>query len=75
MLIYADRARHLVTVPYTREALLAAADRLSIPRHWYHAHTSHPHIDIPVRQSARILSDPRVVIVTSREIVRMEMLR
>ncbi len=64
--IYADRQRHLVAVPYTRDNLMAAADALAIPRHWFHNDEEHAHIDIPVRQLDRILADPRVTVVNHR---------
>lgn len=67
----ADRQRHLVTSPRTRAALLAMADDLGIPRHWYHATPGQPHIDIPVRQIARVLADPRVTVVSPRDIARV----
>lgn len=70
-MIYADRARHLWT-PGGRDALLAMADALDIPRHWYHATPGHEHVDIPVRQLARVLADPRVTVVSARDIVRMQ---
>ena len=70
MRYFADERRHLICVPYTRENLLAMADDLDIPRHWYHGGT-YPHIDMPARQVIRILDDPRVTIVSPREIVMM----
>lgn len=68
--LYADRQRHLVADPPTRENLLRAAIELDIPAHWYHASAGRlAHIDIPVRQVSRVLADPRVTIVSPREIV------
>lgn len=69
MTIYADRARHLVTVPYDRATLLAAARLLDISPSWYHAHSTHPHVDIPKRALERVLSDPRVTVVSPRELL------
>lgn len=67
--IFADRRRHLVTIPYTRDALLAAADYLDIPHHWLHRTDGHDHIDIPARRTLDVLADPRVHVVSSRSIV------
>ncbi len=66
---FADRSRHLVALPYTRDNLLAMADDLNIPRAWLHRHRTHEHIDIPVRSQHRILSDPRVTIVIPQMIL------
>lgn len=70
-MIYADRARHLWT-PGGRRALLALADDFGIRRHWYHATPGHEHVDIPARDIARVLADPRVTVVSAREIVRLQ---
>lgn len=67
--IYADRARHIVTVPYSRDALLAAARLLDISPSWYHRSATHPHVDIPRRRVAEVLADPRVTVVSPREIL------
>ncbi len=67
---FADNARHLVAVPYSRDALLAMADDLDIPHHWFHSSNGRlAHIDIPKRLEAHILADPRVTIVSPRDIV------
>ena len=71
MTIYADRARHLITVPYDVPTLLAAAAMLDIPPHWYHGTRGLGHIDIPKRAVARVLAHPDVTVVDSREIVRL----
>lgn len=65
---FADNARHLVCEPFSREGLLEMADDLDIPRAWYHPGRL-PHIDIPKRQVDRILSDPRVTVVTPRDVL------
>lgn len=70
MTYLADRQRHLICVPRTRARLLAMADDLGIPRHWYHATPGQPHIDIPKRQIDRVLADPRVTIVSPRVIAQ-----
>lgn len=69
----ADDRRHLVAVPSTLAATRAMADDMGIPRHWIHATPGHRHVDIPVRQIARILADPRVTRVTSRQIVAAQL--
>ncbi len=70
-MILADRDRHL-WCPGGRAALHAMADALDIPRHWYHPTPRHEHFDIPVRALHRVLSDPRVTVVSPREIVRAQ---
>lgn len=65
----ADDSRHLVAVPSTLEATRAMADDMGIRRHWIHATPNHRHVDIPVRSVARVLADPRVRVVSSRQIV------
>lgn len=64
----ADRMRHLVCEPYSREGLLAMADDLGIGRHWLHGGRL-AHIDIPQRDVARILRDSRVAVVSPREVL------
>lgn len=44
------------------------ADRLDIPRHWLHPGRL-AHVDIPVTYISRVLSDPRVEVVSPREIL------
>lgn len=66
--LYADQDRHLVCVPYSRTNLRRAAAMLNIGEHWLHGGTF-PHVDIPVRQVARVLADPRVTTVSSRRIL------
>lgn len=70
-MIYADRARHL-WAPGGRRALLDAAATLGIAPHWYHATPRHHHIDIPKRDICRVLADSRVIVVTSRELIRLQ---
>lgn len=65
---YVDDMRHLVCVPYSREALHAMALRLGIKRCWFHAGT-YDHYDVPKTQVQRIASDPRVQRVSARQIV------
>lgn len=43
--VYDDK-RHLVTVPYSRVNLHAAAEALGLKRHWFHA-SPYPHYDLP----------------------------
>lgn len=70
MTYLADEQRHLVCSPRTRAALLAMAADLGIGPHWYHATPGQPHIDIPKRDVARVLADPRVTVVSPRQIAR-----
>lgn len=65
---YADRQRHLVCEPYSRAALLAMADALGIGRHWLHGGRL-AHVDIPQRAVQRVLADPRVQVVTARQVL------
>lgn len=64
----ADRRRHLVCEPYSREGLLAMADDLGIGRWWLHGGRL-AHIDIPQRDMLRIMRDPRVEVVGPREVL------
>lgn len=52
MKILIDRQRHLVVVPYSLEALHAAAERLGIKRCWFHK----DHYDVPKRMHAALLA-------------------
>ena len=65
---YADRMRHLVCVPYSRAGLLAMADALGIGRHWLHGGRL-AHVDIPQRSVQRVLADPRVQVVSARQVL------
>jgi FMN phosphatase YigB (HAD superfamily) len=65
---YCDRARHLICVPYTRRGLHQMARELGIHHCWYHR-GSHPHYDIPARRIEAIMADPRVTVVSSRELL------
>ena len=65
---YADKARHLVCVPYSIENLHAMAEELGIKRCWFHT-ASYPHYDIPKKRVVEILEDERVEVVSSREIL------
>ena len=69
---FADNMRH-VWCEGGRSALLVMADDLGIPHHWYHASPGNrlAHIDIPVRQKHRVLNDPRVTIISPRDMVRL----
>jgi hypothetical protein len=64
---YADNKRHLVCKPYSIENLHIMADRLNIPRHWFHKGSNLPHYDIPLNRKDEILS--KCNIVRPREIV------
>lgn len=71
MKYYADKARHLVCVPYTVENLHAMAAELGIKRYWFHSGARWQHYDIPKRRIEDILVDPRVDVVTSKELLRL----
>jgi hypothetical protein len=45
--IIADKKRHLITVPYNAENLLAACEKLGIRKCWIHYKVGKTHIDIP----------------------------
>lgn len=68
---FCDNARHLVCLPYTRDNLHRMAQDLDIKRCWFHANPRHPHYDIPKRQIERIMGDPRVTVVSPRELLLM----
>ncbi len=70
MKYFADDARHLVCIPYSRANLLLMAEDLGIPEHWLHKGRLE-HIDIPVRAIHRIHSDERVTVVSAREVLRI----
>lgn len=70
MKFYADRARHLVCVPYSVENLHAMAAELGIKRCWYHP-GRFPHYDVPKRRLKELLADPRVTEVGSRRILEI----
>ena len=75
MTFYADNQRHLICTPYTVERLHAMAEELDIARCWYHSHSRHPHYDIPKRRIKEILAHPLVVIISSRELLRIILLK
>lgn len=68
MRIYADKVRHLICVPYTKENLHLAAESLGIKRCWYHANP-YPHYDIPKKSVDEVLTNPIVHVVSAREIM------
>ena len=70
MIYYADKARHLVCVQYTRANLFAMAEHLGIKPRWFHA-VPHPHFDIPKRMIEEILARDDVNVVSAREILRI----
>ena len=47
------------------------AENLDIKRCWFHASKPFFHYDIPKKQIERIMNDPRVTVVSSRDIVAM----
>jgi len=67
---YCDQARHLICVPYSIAGLHAMAQELGIKRCWYHPGPK-AHYDIPKRRIQEIQEDPRVKVVSSREILRL----
>lgn len=71
MKICCDRSRHLVCLPYTVENLHRMAELLGIKRCWYHARSKWPHYDVPKRRIGEILADPRVEVVSSRELLEI----
>lgn len=68
---FADRMRHLVCIPYSVENLHRMAEELGIKRHWFHSNTKHKHYDIPKRMVKQILSDPRVTVISPRDILKI----
>lgn len=68
MKFYCDNARHLVCVPYSVEGLHQMAEALGIKRGWYHA-GRWPHYDIPKRRIREVQTDPRVKVVSSKELL------
>ena len=66
---FCDDGRHLICLPYTRPNLHKMALDLGISRCWFHASPRHPHYDIPKRQIERIKQDPRVTVISPREIL------
>lgn len=67
--LYYDHQRHLVCVPYSVANLHTMAALLQIGRHWFHAHPTHPHYDIPKRK-ARVVWE-RGVLVSPKMILRI----
>jgi hypothetical protein len=45
------------------------AEDLGIKRCWYHPHRKYPHYDIPKLQIQRIQEDPRVEVMSSRDLL------
>lgn len=66
MIIYYDKARHIVCVPYSIENLHRMANLLGIRRCWYHA-KPYPHYDMPKTYTPPTDS----ILVSSREILRI----
>lgn len=64
---YVDRARHLVCLPYSVENLHRVAEELEINRCWFDG----DHYDVPARRKAEIEARDDVVVVSSKEIVRI----
>lgn len=67
--IFLDGHRHIVTYPYMRENLDAAAERLGIGSWWFHQNASHAHYDAPARRMRDLRMRPDVEVVSGRTIL------
>lgn len=65
MILFTDRQRHLICVPYSIKNLHKMAEKLNINRRWFHK----DHYDIPKRRQVEI--EDMCQIVPSKEIVRI----
>lgn len=70
MEIFADKARHLVCIPYSVENLHTIASEFGLKRCWFHKRVI-SHYDIPKKRLDEILADVRVTVVSPKKLLKL----